>query len=203
MTHAPDTRCRPTLGALLAEASRGHARLCPRHVLGVRIGLAGARAVHLDAPRADKRLLVVAETDGCFLSGVTAATGCRVDRRTLRVLDWGKVAATFVDVETERTARVLPKAGCRERAAAFAPGAASPWHAMRSGYQSMPDELLLDVERVRLRRPVAEIVSRPGLRVPCVRCGEEIMNEREVAREGATVCRACAGDAHWETLADG
>jgi formylmethanofuran dehydrogenase subunit E len=71
---------------------------------------------------------------------------------------------------------------------------------MRSAYQTMADDELLDVEEVRLVRTVEEIVSRPGLRVPCARCGEEIMNEREVVLDGETVCRACAGDAYWERV---
>ena len=86
-----------------------HRHVCPRQVLGVRIGLAGAAGLGLEAPRKDKRLLVIVESDGCFVDGVSATTGCTVGHRTLRVEDYGKVAATFVDVSSERALRVAPR----------------------------------------------------------------------------------------------
>ena len=93
-------------------ASARHTHLCPRQVLGARIGLAGASALGLDLPRADKRLLVILETDGCFADGIDAATGCTVGHRTMRIEDYGKIAATFVDVETERALRIAPSLMC-------------------------------------------------------------------------------------------
>lgn len=187
----------PDLAALLEASARTHRHLCPRQVLGVRIGLAGARALGLGVPRDDKRLLAIAECDGCFLSGLQAATGCYVDRRTLRVEDYGKVAVTFVDVETEQAVRVRPHPESRERALAAAGDAKSRWHAMRDAYQILSEEALVEVTSVHLQRPVAEIVSRPHVRVDCAGCGEEITNEREIRRGDAAYCRACAGDAYY------
>ena len=94
------------LQTLFEISSRDHNHLCPRQILGVRLGLAGAAALVLEPPIKDKRLLVVTETDGCFVDGVTAATGCTVGHRTLRVEDYGKAAATFVDTHTGRAVRV-------------------------------------------------------------------------------------------------
>jgi formylmethanofuran dehydrogenase subunit E len=61
------------------------------------MGLAGGRWLELEVPQKDKRLLTIAETDGCAADGLAVATGCWVGRRTMRILDFGKVAATFVD----------------------------------------------------------------------------------------------------------
>ncbi len=80
-----------------------------KQILGVRIGLAGMKALGFGKSPAKKQLLVISETDGCFVDGVIAATGCTVGHRALRVEDYGKVAVTFVDTKTARTVRVAPR----------------------------------------------------------------------------------------------
>lgn len=188
------------LQKVLEQASEGHNKLCPRVVLGARIGLAGAEALAMAVPSKDKKLLVFVETDGCFVSGVEHATGCAVNHRTLRVVDYGKIAATFVNVKTSQAVRVAPRRSVRERALTYAPEEARRYFGMLKGYQRMPlDELLL-IESVELSASIASIVSRPGLRVNCDNCAEEIINEREVIRDGHTLCRACAQPAYYQAV---
>lgn len=134
----------------------------------------------LDLPRTDKRLLIILETDGCFADGVEVATGCTVGHRTLRVEDYGKIAATFIDVKSGAAVRIAPRLDVRERAYAYAPTEPRHYFAQLQAYQIMPDGELLTIEPVTLTTPIAEIVSRPGVRVNCAHCGEEIINEREV-----------------------
>src|SRR4029079_4322305 len=95
--------------ALLKLSSARHTHVDPRQVLGVRIGLAGAAALELALPRTDKRLLVIVETDGCFADGVEVTTGCTMGHRTLRLADYGKIAATFTDVKNGVSVRVAPR----------------------------------------------------------------------------------------------
>jgi len=185
------------LEKLLQESISKHDRLCPRQVLGIRIGLAGGAALGMTVPRQDKHLLVIVETDGCFVSGVEVATGCAIRHRTLRVEDFGKVAATFVEVDTGRAVRVAPSLDIRQRAWDFAPGEERRYYAQLEGYKVMPDEDLLTIERVDLTRPIEELVSRPGVRVNCNICGEEIINERQVYLDEQMLCRACAGQAYY------
>lgn len=178
---------------LLNKSTALHQHLCPRQVLGVRMGLLGGQRLGLAVPQADKRLLTIVETDGCAADGIAVATGCWVGRRSLRILDFGKVAATFVDTNTGRAVRVVPAVASRRLAAGYAPEAASRWQAYLLGYQRMPDEELLVVQEVRLALPLETLLSKDGYRVNCDICGEEIINEREVIWEGLTVCRGCAG----------
>lgn len=185
------------LPALLDATARLHRHLCPRQVLGVRLGLAAAAWLDLPVPQVDKRLLAVVETDGCFSDGVAVATNCWVGRRTMRVEDFGKVAVTLVDTVSEQAVRAVPRLAARGEALAYAPEAADSWHGQLLGYQRMPVEALLVLSPVRLRQSVAEIVSQPGLRVSCAGCGEEIMNGREVVRDGKAMCRACAGEPYY------
>jgi formylmethanofuran dehydrogenase subunit E len=171
-----------------------HARVCPRQILGVRIGIHAGQLLGLDLPQADKRLLAFVETDGCFADGVAVATGCWLGRRTLRLVDHGKVAATFIDTASSRAIRLHPRRGARTAALAYARGASDRWHAQLDGYADMPVGQLLIAEPVALLAPVEDIVSRPGLRVRCDACGEDVMNAREVLVGQRLLCRACAGE---------
>jgi formylmethanofuran dehydrogenase subunit E len=187
-----------SLNDVLKISAARHSHLCPRQVLGARIGLAGAAALGLETPRSDKRLLVILETDGCFADGVEAATGCSVGHRTLRVEDYGKVAATFVDIKTGQAVRIAPALDVRQRAYAYAPQEKRHYFAQLAAYQVMPEDELLSIQEVHLNKPVEALVSRPGVRVNCELCGEEIINEREVVKEGMILCQACFGAAYYQ-----
>ncbi|NCP87864.1 MAG: formylmethanofuran dehydrogenase [Anaerolineae bacterium CG_4_9_14_3_um_filter_57_17] len=180
------------LQPLLQKSSRDHDHLCPRQILGVRLGLAGMNALGFDVPPAKKRLLVIVETDGCFSDGLSAATDCTVGHRTLRVEDFGKTAATFIDSQTNRAARIAPALDIRQRAYAYAPEESRHYFAQMRAYQVMPAAEMFSVCDVTLNIPIEAIISRAGMRVNCDICSEEIMNEREVHQDGLTLCRACA-----------
>ncbi len=185
------------LTKILEKSSAGHTHLCPRQVLGARIGLAGMAALGFDAPQRGKRLLVILETDGCFADGVIAATGATVGHRTLRVEDYGKIAATFINVRMETAVRVFPQLDVRKKALQYAPEERKHYFAQLIGYQRMPDSELLTVQRVSLTVPVRTLISRAGVRANCTVCGEEIINERERIQSDQVVCHACAGTAYY------
>ncbi len=185
------------LELLLEESSALHRHLCPRQVLGVRMGMLAGEVLGLDLPQIDKRLIAIVETDGCFADGISVAANCWVGRRTMRVEDYGKVAATFVDTATERAIRILPRSDVRTRARDYAPEARNKWEAQLLGYQRIPAAELLSVCDVQLTTSVAQIVSRPGLKTICEICGEEIINGRDIVHDGMTMCRACAGQSYY------
>ena len=188
------------LQTILQTASARHKHLCPRQVLGARIGLAGAAALGLELPRRDKQMLIILETDGCFADGVEVATGCTVGHRTLRVEDYGKVAATFINVKTNYAVRVAPQLDVRTHAHAYAPDEPRHYFAQLHAYQIMPETELLSIQAVVLATPIAVIVSRPGIRVNCEACGEEVINAREVQIGERILCRACAGDGYYRPV---
>lgn len=181
----------------LEKSSKHHSHLCPRQILGVRMGLAGSASMGLESQRKAKRLLVIAETDGCFVDGMMAATGCTVGHRTLRVEDYGKIAATFVDTDTGRALRLAPTLDIRQRAVTYATNEPRHYFAQMQAYQVMPEVEMFTFTDVHLTTTIEAIISRPGLRVDCDVCGEEIMNEREIHREGLTLCHACASHAYY------
>ena len=182
----------------LEIASRDHKHLCPRQILGVRIGLKGMSVLGFEVSLRHKHLLTIAETDGCFIDGVIAVTQCTVGHRTLRVEDYGKVAATFVNIVTDRAIRISPTLDSRERANFYAPQEKRHYFAQLEAYEIMPDEELMVVEEVSLNMPVQEIISHSGLRINCEHCGEEILNEREIIIDGKPYCRFCAQGGYYQ-----
>jgi formylmethanofuran dehydrogenase subunit E len=186
----------------LQETAARHRHLCPRQVLGARMGLLAGVLLGLDLPQTDKRLLTIVETDGCAADSVAVATNCWVGRRTLRVVDFGKVAATFVDTQTGRAVRIVPRREARDLAGRYAPETRNKWEAQLLGYQRMPDDQLLMTTPVSLTISLEKILSRPGVKAICEVCGEEIINEREVILEGTLLCRACAGERYYRTVGE-
>ncbi len=170
------------------------------------MGLAGAAVLGMEVPRRDKSMLAIVETDGCFVDGVEVVTGCTVGKRTLRVEDYGKIALTLVSLESGKAFRLSPRPDVRERAAGFslaiAPAESRPYFQMLIGYQVMPVDELLEIQPVRLARPVEEIISHPAARAKCSRCAEEIINEREVRQGDQVLCRACASGGYYQSTKD-
>ena len=183
---------------LIQSADLHQHHLCPRQVLGVRIGLYAGELFGLELPQSDKHLFAFVETDGCMTDGIAVATGCWWGRRTMHLIDYGKPAATFVDRETRRAVRISPALQSRTRATHYAPGAPDRWHAQLEAYQIMPTQELLQAREVRLTVSLDALVSQHGRRVVCSNCGEDIINERQVNRDAITLCRACASGAYYE-----
>lgn len=190
-----------TLVDILNKSSARHKHICPRQVLGARMALYAAELLQLDVPRTDKRLFTIAETDGCTIDGIIAATGCHVGGRTLRILDFGKVAATFTDIHTETSLRIAPSHKSRSLALEHAPTAPNKWKAMLQAYKIIPAQELFTIQHVELTTPLNDIISRPNIKTICEICGEEIINGREVMNNNIAVCRACAGESYFRCSA--
>lgn len=183
-----------------ARSAQRHERLCPRQVLGVRMGLAAAVALGVDPHQPGKALYVFAETDGCFADGVEAATGCSMGHRNMRLMDYGRVAIVAVHVESGDAVRVSPAPGVREAATAYAPDEPRRYYQQLEGYQAMPDAELLRIRPVSLRVDLAALLGRKGLRVDCDRCGEEILNGRQHLEAGRPVCQGCMSGAFYSVV---
>lgn len=182
----------PSIQSALREAAAGHKHLCPRQVLGVRIGLYAGELLQLDLPQTGKHLHAFVEADGCFADGITAATGCSLGHRTLRLMDEGKVACTFAQVGSRRALRIWPSPAARTRALEYASDAPNRWRAQLEAYQVMPAAELLSVREVELLVDLDALIGKPGVRVNCSQCGEEVLNGREVLSGGVILCRGCA-----------
>ena len=182
---------------LLKQSSALHSHLCPRQILGVQMGLYGLAVLGLERPVNKQTALVIIETDGCFADGIQVSTGADIGHRTLRVNDFGKIAATFVDVQTGRALRLSPRHDVRQRAHLYAPEMKTRYYAQLHGYQAMPAEELFNLREVILKPSLEEILSKANVRVTCSACGDEVINERHVMHQGKVLCQACAGHGYY------
>lgn len=180
---------------LLAEAVGFHGHLCPGQVLGVRMTLAGCREVGVADPRAaGKSLVIVVEIDRCATDAIQVLTGVSLGKRTLRHCDFGKMAATFVNRASGTSVRVAARETARALAARLVPAETDPRRAQIAAYRWMDERDLLAMASVTVTPAWLE---RRRVRVLCSACGEGINYEREVRRDGAVLCRACAGERYY------
>ena len=177
---------------LLNESSAIHGHHCAGQILGVRMAMLGCREVGIDEPRGCKKLVVYAEIDRCATDAVQAVTGCSLGKRTLKFLDYGKMAVTFVNTETSKAVRVLARDEARKFVPDYARDAPNPREAQKQAYRIMPEEALFSVKSVNLEIPGQEMPGYRSMRVECALCGEGINFHREVRVEGRTLCIPCA-----------
>jgi formylmethanofuran dehydrogenase subunit E len=191
-----------TLDELLERAEHSHGHMCAGQVLGVRMALLGCRAVGVEEPRGKDRkaLLVFVEIDRCAADAINTVTGCRLGKRTLKYVDYGKLAATFLNTRTNEAVRIVALDEARDAADRCFPEIASKYDRQLRAYKLLPDADLFKVERVTVNVATEDQPGRPVSRVPCEQCGEGINDRREIIREGETLCRACAGNAYYTRL---
>lgn len=188
------------LPSLLAEAGRQHGHLCPGQVLGVRLAVLGCEGLGIYDPKTAKRLITFVETDRCGTNAVQSVTGCTLGKRTLKFVDYGKLAATFLDTKTGRALRVCARESARETALRFAPDEADPHRAQLRAYKALAAEKLFTVQEVRVQVSASDLPGRPSRRLECEACGEGVNDGREVSVGGRTLCRACSDGAYYAPL---
>jgi formylmethanofuran dehydrogenase subunit E len=180
------------LNELLGEASALHGHHCAGQILGVRMAMVGCREIGIEEPKGCKKLIVYAEIDRCATDAVQAVTGCSLGKRSLKFLDYGKMAVTFVNTETQQAVRVLAKDDARSHVSAYAPDAANPRDAQKQAYRIMPEAALFIVKPVAIEVAAQELPGYRGKRVQCAECGEGINFNREVELGGRTLCIPCS-----------
>ena len=188
-----------SLDEYLREAEVAHGHLCAGQVLGVRLAMLGLENLGIEDPRGKdrKRLVTFVEIDRCATDAVAVVTGCRLGKRALKFRDWGKVAATFVDVASGRAFRIAARESSKALAKSMHPEIENKNRQQMLAYREMSDEDLFDVQPVTVDLPPEEFPGYKGERVVCARCGEGINFRREVVRDGQALCRACAGEAYY------
>ncbi len=162
----------------------------------------GLRKLGIDDPRGRdrKRLVTFVEIDRCATDAIGVVTGCRLGKRALKFRDWGKMAATFVDLSAGRAFRVAAKETSKALAKSLHPELDSKNQQQMAAYREMKDEDLFDVQEVRVELAPEEFPGYKADRIVCAACGEGISFNREVVRDGKTLCRACAGESYYRRV---
>jgi formylmethanofuran dehydrogenase subunit E len=190
-----------SLDDLLHEAESAHGHLCAGQILGVRMALYGLAMLGIEDPRGTdrKRLITFVEIDRCATDAIMVVTGCRVGKRALKLRDWGKMAATFCDLQSGRAVRVIALESSKEAAQRLHPEIETTNLQQMAAYRELPEEELFKHEWVKVALPPEELPGYKAPRTTCSQCGEGINFRREVTGNGgAVLCRACAGERYWE-----
>lgn len=191
---------------LLREAEIAHGHLCAGQVLGVRMAMLGLKLLGIDDPRGKdrKRTVTFVEIDRCATDAIAVVTGCRLGKRALKFRDWGKMAATFVDVNEDgtvrRSVRIAAKESSKQRADELHPEIENKNQRQMAAYRELPDEDLFATQWVHVELPPEERPGYRGARVQCDVCGEGISFAREVRRGDKVLCRACSGERYYDVV---
>ena len=189
-----------TLAEYLDLAAKTHGHICAGQVLGVRLAMLGLRELGIDDPEAErKRIVTYVEIDRCVTDAVALVANCRLGKRALKFRDWGKVAATFVDLKSGRAVRIAAKESCKQAARDMFPELEKE-AGQQKAYAHLSDEVLFGKRWVKVDVPAEDLPGFKGPRVVCAECGEGINFKREVVREGRTLCRSCAGEHYYKPL---
>jgi formylmethanofuran dehydrogenase subunit E len=189
-----------TLEEYIERANVTHGHTCAGQILGIRLSLLGLRELGIDDPiKERKRLITIVEIDRCATDAVQLVTGCRLGKRALKFKDFGKVAATFMDLKTGRAIRIVAREESKQKARELFPELDKE-EGQRRAYRQLSDEDLFTRQWVRVALPEEDMPGYRAPRVVCAQCGEGINFKREVQRDGRLLCRACAGERYYEPL---
>src|ERR1700687_2739417 len=193
-----------TLDEYLLQAEQAHGHLCAGQVLGVRMAMLGLEKLGIEDPRDHKKsvnpLVTFVEIDRCATDAIAVVTGCRLGKRALKFRDWGKMAATFVDVSTGKAIRIAAKESSKALARSMHPEIESKNQQQMLAYREMPEDDLFTKQWVKVELSAEEFPGYKGDRMVCAECGEGINFRREVEFEGKVLCRACSGERYYEPL---
>lgn len=165
------------------------------------MAMLGLKSIGIEDPvRESKRLITFVEIDRCMTDAVSLVTGCRLGKRSLKFLDYGKVAATFLDLQSGRAIRVVARDDSRAKAQAMYPELAPASARQLQAYKVMNDADLFSIQSVRVKLAPGDLPGGPHSRVICDECGEGINQHREIAGGRRIVCRSCNGDSYYERI---
>ena len=163
------------------------------------MAMVGCREVGIEDPKSSRDLIVYVEIDRCATDAIQSVTGCKLGKRTLKYLDYGKMAATFYNVRENIAVRVLARDDSRERAKNFGSPEATKKEAQTQAYMEMDDLDLFVISPVRLHVRMEDLPGHPLCRVLCDKCGEGVNDQREVLVAGQTLCKSCANGAYYSS----
>lgn len=186
---------------LLERSTKIHGHICAGQVIGVRMSMLGLAAIGIDDPKAQrKEFYVLVEIDRCATDAIQSVTGCSLGKRSMKWLDYGIMAATFVNLKTNQAVRITALEEARETSKKYAPAIGDKYKQQLEAYRIMPDEELFRIQQVKVAIPEADMPGRPMKRVQCDTCGDWVQDCREVIQDGKTLCCPCANGRYYEVV---
>jgi len=195
-----------SLDQLLTECEALHGHMCAGQLLGARMAMLGCSLVGVNEPRGvdRKKLIVWVEIDRCMADAVSAVTGVRLGKRTLKYVDYGKVAATFLNTTSNKSVRIVALETSRQLANDRYPEISDKRERQFRAYSEASDEELFRIDQVSITLADTDLPGSPRSRTVCEHCGEGINDGREVVTStGEVVCRPCQNGAYYSPKRSG
>ncbi len=188
---------------LLQESAAAHGHLCPGQVVGVRMAMLGCRLIGLNDPQSSdqiKKIIVYVEMDRCTADAVAHVTGVKLGRRSLKYRDYGIMAATFLNLETDQAVRVLSRETARTKTQKYAPDIEDRATRQITAYRRMPDNILFTVHQVQVKLSQFDLPGPSRRKVTCSRCGQVVRDAREVVIDDGIVCKPCTDQSYFTRI---
>ena len=188
---------------LVEAASRAHGHLCPGQVIGVRASILGLRLLGYPCPLGwpeIKSIVGFVEIERCMADAVATASGLRFGRGSLKLINLGLLAVTFLDLPSGRAVRLLSRESARELAAGYAPEVEGAHAQQTRAYRVMPDGELFEAQWVKVELKPEELPGARPPKVPCSRCGVLVRSGQVHPSDQGPLCAVCAGRAYFEIL---
>jgi len=187
---------------LLDRSTAIHGHLCAGQVIGVRMSMLGLAAIGIHDPKGldRKKLYVLVEIDRCATDAIQSVTGCSLGKRSMRWVDYGIMAATFVNLDTGKAVRIVAREESRELSKKYCPEIENKYQRQLEAYRVMPEEELFAIEEVRVSIPGQDMPGRPLKRVQCQSCGDWVQDCRDVEQDGRLLCRGCAQGKYYSKI---
>ncbi len=187
---------------LLERSTKVHGHICAGQVIGVRMSMIGLEAIGIYDPRGldRKKLYVLVEIDRCATDAVQSVTGCSLGKRSMRWIDYGVMAATFVNLITGKAVRVVAREESRELSRKYCPEIEDKYKQQLEAYRVMPQDELFIVTEVAIEIPKEDMPGKPLKRVQCEVCGDWVQDCRDVEVDNKVLCRGCANGKYYQPL---
>jgi formylmethanofuran dehydrogenase subunit E len=186
---------------LLGRSVQHHGHLCPGQVIGVRMAMLGCRLIGIEEPRKEiKKLIVFVEIDRCASDAISVVTCVKLGRRSLKFVDNGIMAASFLNLETGRAYRIRATERSRDLAKKYAPHIQNIQGRQLLAYRLMSASELFKIEEVKIDLQDLDLPGPTRQKILCEKCGETVRDGKEVLSDGRVYCRPCAGDTYFLPL---
>jgi len=190
---------------LLKESTEVHGHMCPGQVIGIRMALLGCNLIGLNHPQKEdqiKKLIVYVEIDRCAADAIALATGAKLGRRSLKFMDYGIMAASFIHLESREAFRVISTEESREMSSVYAPEYSEKSQQQFWAYQRMPDKILFKVQEVSIPLSDYDFPGPTKRKAVCFGCGQVVRDHKEINKNGFTFCKPCAQGAYFKNVDD-
>ena len=136
-------------------------------------------------------MIVYVENDRCIADAIQILTGTRLGRRSMKLVNYGKMAATFINTETGNAYRIWVSGKINEMIGKMNLDPKEKERQFEIVLRSHSEDVV-SAQRVTIHIPPEELPGKPKRTVMCVKCREKVMDNKDIMAKGGPICLACA-----------